>query len=155
MQCLQLHKTLKSSLKTRKTFWSVQTRRNLVNIVCQEILLLEIFFFFLFFFRQLPFFTVAIRFPSFYLSIIIDLSYLLVFIINVARDRAKRHLFDNREDLIDCIEWLTICCWFFGFFVKSVTLKLVTASMISANSNPSRASTDKSTTLRFDLCLER
>lgn len=91
---------------------------------------------------------------SFFLSFI-DLSYLLVFIINVLRDKAERHLFDNRDVLIDCIKWLTICCWFFGFFVRSGTLKLVTASIISANSNPSRASTDKSTTFRFDLCRSR
>lgn len=95
---------------------------------------------------------------SFFLSLLywfFIFIYLLVFIINVSRDRTKRHLFDNREDLIDCIGWLTICCWLLGFFVKSGTLKLVTASIISANSNPSRASIDKSTTLRFDLCRSR
>lgn len=50
---------------------------------------------------------------------------------------------------------LTICCWLFGFLIRSGILKLVTASIISASSNPSRASIDKSVTLRFDLCRSR
>lgn len=50
---------------------------------------------------------------------------------------------------------LTICCCVFGFLTKSGTLKLVTASITSAKSNPSRQSADKSTTLRFDLARSR
>lgn len=57
--------------------------------------------------------------------------------------------------LCDWLRRLTICCCDFGFFISSGTLKLVTASTISAKSNPSRASTDKSMTLRFDLCRSR
>lgn len=50
---------------------------------------------------------------------------------------------------------LTACCWFFGFFIKSGTLKFVTASTICANNNPSRASLDKSRTFRLQFDRSR
>lgn len=50
---------------------------------------------------------------------------------------------------------LTICCWVFGFLIRSDTLTAVTPSTTSAKSSPSRKSTVKSLTRLFDLTLSR
>ena len=50
---------------------------------------------------------------------------------------------------------LTICWGVFGFLTKSGTLNVVTASMTSARSRPSRQSDDRSTTFLLDFDLSR